>query len=78
VPHPGLRTHPGRLPPHRLASRNGRTDVVNGACVCDRHHTLIHKGALFVAGNADGTLTVKNRDGTLVGFSAPPTALPRL
>jgi hypothetical protein len=60
------------------ASRNGRTDVVNGICVCDRHHTLIHKGALFVDGNADGTLTVKSRDGTLSGFSAPPTALPRI
>lgn len=59
------------------ASRGGASDISNGICCCDRHHTMIHKGDLMVHGDGNTTIVVRRRDGTLIGFSDPPAALPR-
>lgn len=62
----------------RWASEGGPSDIANAMCCCDRHHSQIHKRELTVEGDANSTLTVRTADGRLVGFSPPPTALPRL
>lgn len=49
----------------------GPTDVENGALACDSHHTLLHKG-YRAEGNANGALTFRRPDGSVLGTSNPP------
>ena len=58
------------------ASDGGPTDICNGICCCPRHHTLIHKGVIHVSGDANGTVTVRRSDGSVIGYSSPPAVFP--
>ena len=64
---PGCRAHL-YLEVHHLAwrSEGGRNNPANLALLCDLHHDLIHDGYLRVEGDADGELTFRRADGTLL------------
>jgi hypothetical protein len=56
----------------------GRTDIDNGAYLCNRHHHLIHQKGFAVHGNANQTLTFTRPDNTIIATSPPPTTQLRL
>jgi hypothetical protein len=58
---------------HHLSpwAEGGPTDLDNGAMVCTRHHSLLHRG-FRAEGNANRTLRFYRPDGSLIATSEPP------
>jgi predicted restriction endonuclease len=50
--------------------KGGHTNIDNGLFLCDRHHTLIHKG-YNASGNANHDVTFRRPDGSLLGTTGP-------
>jgi hypothetical protein len=55
----------------------GRTDVSNGAFICSRHHTLLHKG-FTVVGNPNEELAFFRPNGHLIDVTRPASRPDRL
>ena len=51
-------------------SAGGPTDIDNGALVCPRHHTLLH-GGFTATGNANGVLTFRRPNSTILSTTRP-------
>ncbi len=52
-------------------SAGGRTDIDNGLSGCPRHHTMLHTG-FTATGNANGAVTFRRPNGTVIGVTSPP------
>ena len=67
-------SHAGKKTDH---AAGGTTRLDNLICLCQLHHTLIHKPGWQIAG-APGALVFIRPDGTVVGRAerCPPTQLP--
>jgi hypothetical protein len=70
---------------HHIAwwTRNGPTDLANGAPLCWHHHDLVHRGQLCLRGEPDGSVTSLDSHGTILGVTQPrrpiePIAIPDL
>ena len=60
---------------HHIRARadGGSHEPSNLATLCGAHHDAVHRGALIVEGDANGTLVFRHADGTIYG-DAPVTA----
>jgi hypothetical protein len=56
---------------HHPWEHGGPTDVASAYLGCDRHHTLIHSGAIKVTGDPNGELHFYRADGTYIGTTRP-------
>ena len=65
--YPGCPVSSGRTRAHHLVDwwRGGRTDLANGLCICDPHHTALHEGEFRIVRQADGELRFETPDGVL-------------
>jgi 5-methylcytosine-specific restriction endonuclease McrA len=61
---------------HHLRARaeGGGHEPPNLATLCGAHHDAVHRGALLVEGDADGTLVFRHADGSAYGAAERATA----
>ena len=66
--YPGCPVSSQRARGHHLVDwwRGGRTDLANGLCICDPHHTALHEGEFRIVKQADGELRFETPDGVAI------------
>lgn len=67
-------TRTRRLHVHHVIfwGHGGPTDTHNLACLCPRHHRLVHEGHYRMSGNANEALTFTKPDNRAIGQTRPP------
>jgi Domain of unknown function (DUF222) len=69
---PGCHRTIGDIHHLRWWDKGGATDIDNGLFICNRHHTLVHKG-FKAAGNTNRQVTFTRPDGTVLGTTGRRT-----